>query len=131
MLAKYSSDLFNQVPHVTQGHADRVGKTLEEALFGEFCELAAHEGVNKKIFVINDGPWDIAHRCEIKFNEGITQYPKVDYRRQPVHLLHIAVRMFSVLLKCKFYDRGQTGYSIPAILIPKAGAERRTGLNPV
>ena len=130
MLAKYSSDLFNQVPHVTQGHADRVGKTLEEALFGEFCELAAHEGVNKKIFVINDGPWDIAHRCEIKFNEGITQYPKVDYRRQPVHLLHIAVRMFSVLLKCKFYDRGQTGYSIPAILIPKAGAERRTGLNP-
>ena len=47
-----------------------------------------------------------------------------------MHLLHIAVRMFSVLLKCKFYDRGQTGYSIPAILIPKAGAERRTGLNP-
>ena len=38
--------------------------------------------------------------------------------------------MFSVLLKCKFYDRGQTGYSIPAIMIPKAGAERRTGLNP-
>ena len=47
-----------------------------------------------------------------------------------MQLLPIAVRMFKVLLQCGFYDRGQVSYSIPAIMIPKRGASKKTGLNP-
>ena len=42
---------------------------------------------------------------KVTFSE-VSQLPRVDYCRQPMQLLPIDVRMFKVLLKCGFYDRG-------------------------
>ena len=47
-----------------------------------------------------------------------------------MHLLQVAVRIFRALVSCGFYDRGQVAYSIPAILIPKGEASKKTGCNP-
>ena len=125
---KHYDDIFNQLPHLTRENVEKSDKSLVPKVFETYKRVAAEEGVNKRKFIINDTKWDEDNAVEIKLNEGVTRLPKVDYRRQPPHLLHAAVRMLKVLLECRFYDRGVCGWSMPAILIAKPGADRKTGI---
>ena len=129
IIAKYTSDMFNKLPHIDKGHVDRVDR-CHETIFEEWTEAALEMKIDTPLFIIKDTQWDHDHACRIELKDEVSQLPRVDYRRQPMHLLQIAVRMFKVLLQCGFYDRGQVSYSIPAIMIPKSGASRSTGLNP-
>ena len=90
--------MFNQLPHIDQGHVDRVDK-CHETIFEEWTEAALEMKIDTPLFIIKDTQWDHDHACYIELKDEVSQLPRVDYRRQPMHLLQIAVRMFKVLLQ--------------------------------
>ena len=60
--------------------------------------------IDTPLFIIKDTQWDHDHACRIELKDEVSQLPRVDYRRQPMHLLQIAVRIVhegTAILDCR------------------------------
>eukprot|EP01043_Picozoa_sp_COSAG02_P041816 COSAG02_NODE_3500_length_6650_cov_4.876355_6_plen_149_part_00 len=81
MVAKYTKDMFNQLPHIDKGHVERVDE-CHPTVFKEWTEVAGRMEIDKKLFLIKDSQWDHDHACFIELKDEVSQLPRVDYRRQ-------------------------------------------------
>ena len=65
MIEKYTSDMFNKMPHITPGHVERIDR-CHEVVFPKWKKTVVTEmGIGKQLFLIKDTQWDYDHACSM------------------------------------------------------------------